>query len=65
MPGIGCPGRCVNFTAASEVRATHPKADAGDEATNTGATGVQPSFGTTLRFGRGIALVLAAAAGSL
>jgi hypothetical protein len=28
------------FTAASEVRATHPKADAGDEATNTGATGV-------------------------
>lgn len=31
------------FTAASEVRATHPKADAGDEATNTGATGVGPS----------------------
>ena len=34
------------FTAASEVRATHPKADAGDEATNTGATGVAPSFVT-------------------
>jgi hypothetical protein len=32
------------FTAASEVRATHPKADAGDEATNTGATGVQAAF---------------------
>jgi hypothetical protein len=32
------------FTAASEVRATHPKADAGDEATNTGATGVKPSI---------------------
>jgi hypothetical protein len=30
------------FTAASEVRATHPKADADDEATNTGATGVCP-----------------------
>jgi hypothetical protein len=34
------------FTAASEVRATHPKADAGDEATNTGATGVEPTFVT-------------------
>ena len=32
------------FTAASEVRATHPKADAGDEATNTGATGVGAAF---------------------
>jgi hypothetical protein len=32
------------FTAASEVRATHPKADAGDEATNTGATGSVPDF---------------------
>ncbi len=31
------------FTAASEVRATHPKADAGDEATNTGATGLEPA----------------------
>jgi site-specific DNA recombinase len=30
------------FAAASEVRATHPKADAGDEATNTGATGICP-----------------------
>jgi len=30
------------FTAASEVRATHPKADAGDEATNTGATESNP-----------------------
>jgi hypothetical protein len=31
------------FTAASEVRAMHPKADAGDEATNTGATGLEPA----------------------
>ena len=30
------------FTAASEVRNQHPKADAGDEATNTGATGSNP-----------------------
>jgi hypothetical protein len=30
------------FTAASEV-ATHPKADAGDGATNTGATGLEPA----------------------
>jgi hypothetical protein len=35
------------FTAASEVRATHQKADAGSEATNTGATGVEPSPDTT------------------
>jgi hypothetical protein len=34
------------FTTASEVRATHPKADAGDEATNTGATGVAPCLYT-------------------
>lgn len=34
------------FTAASEVRNQHPKADAGNEATNTGATGFGPSFGT-------------------
>ena len=41
------------FTAASEVRATHPKADAGDEATNTGATGVCPGLcpPKTSRFG--------------
>jgi hypothetical protein len=32
------------FTAASEVRATHPKTDAGDEAPNTGATGVKRAF---------------------
>ncbi len=32
------------LTAASEVRATHPKADAGDEATDTGATGVKRAF---------------------
>jgi site-specific DNA recombinase len=31
------------FTAASEVRNQHPKADAGDEATNTGATGLEPA----------------------
>jgi hypothetical protein len=37
------------FTAASEVRATHPKADADDEATKAGATGVQPSSGTPSR----------------
>jgi Recombinase zinc beta ribbon domain len=37
------------FTAASEVRATHPKADAGDEATNTGATGVEPCPDTARR----------------
>jgi hypothetical protein len=29
------------FTAASEVRATHPKADADDEAAKAGATGVE------------------------
>jgi DNA invertase Pin-like site-specific DNA recombinase len=40
------------FTAASEVRATHPTADAEDEATNTGATGVEPAFGTTDRDSR-------------
>jgi hypothetical protein len=34
------------FTAASEVRATHPKADADDEATNTGPTGVEPALYT-------------------
>jgi DNA invertase Pin-like site-specific DNA recombinase len=32
------------FTAASEARATRPKADADDEATNTGATGVGRAF---------------------
>jgi hypothetical protein len=37
------------FTAASEARATHPKADAGDEATNTGATGVEPCPDTAHR----------------
>jgi hypothetical protein len=37
------------FTAASEVRATHPKADASSEATNTGATGVKPTSGTESR----------------
>jgi hypothetical protein len=37
------------FTTASEVRNQHPKADAGDEATNTGATGVKRAFGTTYR----------------
>jgi hypothetical protein len=47
------------FTAASEVRATHPKADAGDEATNTGATGVQPSFGTPSRSARGARRLIA------
>ena len=31
------------FTAASEVRPTHPKADANSEATNTGATGLEPA----------------------
>ncbi len=31
------------FTAASEVRGTHPKADAGNKATNTGATGLEPA----------------------
>ncbi len=31
------------FTAASEVRATHPKADADDEATKAGATGLEPA----------------------
>jgi hypothetical protein len=42
------------FTAASEVRATHPKADADDEATKAGATGVEagvrPPAATTSRF---------------
>jgi resolvase-like protein/recombinase-like zinc beta ribbon protein/recombinase len=37
------PAFASYFTAASEVRATHPKADAGDEATNTGATGLEPA----------------------
>jgi len=40
------------FTAASEVRNQHPKADADDEATKAGATGVEPSFGTTYRDSR-------------
>ena len=31
------------FTAASEVRATHPKADADDGATKAGATGLEPA----------------------
>jgi hypothetical protein len=31
------------FTAASEVRATHPKADASSEATKAGATGLEPA----------------------
>jgi hypothetical protein len=37
------------FTAASEARATRPKADADDEATKAGATGVGRAFGTTYR----------------
>ena len=32
------------FTAASKVRNQHPKADAGDEATKAGATGVAAAF---------------------
>jgi hypothetical protein len=32
------------FTAASEARATRPKADADDEATKAGATGVYPGL---------------------
>jgi DNA invertase Pin-like site-specific DNA recombinase len=36
------------FTAASEVRVKHPKAEADDEATKAGATGVGPSFVTPL-----------------
>jgi hypothetical protein len=40
------PAFASYFTAASEVRATHPKADAGDEATNTGATGVGHAIDT-------------------
>jgi hypothetical protein len=32
------------FTAASEVRATHPKADADDEAAKAGATGVEAAI---------------------
>jgi hypothetical protein len=47
------------FTAASEVRNQHPKADADDEATKAGATGVQPSFGTTSRSGQGLDVALA------
>ncbi|HSZ04755.1 MAG TPA: recombinase family protein [Solirubrobacteraceae bacterium] len=40
------------FTAASEARATRPKADADDEATKAGATGVKPAFVTPRsRFG--------------
>jgi hypothetical protein len=40
------------FTAASEVRATHPKADAGDKATNTGAKGVERALDTGSPSGR-------------
>jgi hypothetical protein len=41
------------FTAASEVRAKHPKGDTDNEATKAGATGVEPSSGTALRSGAG------------
>ena len=40
------------FTVASEVRATHPKADADDEATKAGATGVEPCPDTADRVPR-------------
>jgi hypothetical protein len=46
------PAFANHFTAASEVRSTHPKADADDEATKAGATGVEPAFVTPRsRFG--------------
>ncbi len=35
------------FTAASEMRAKHPKADADDEATKAGATGVESGLCTS------------------
>jgi hypothetical protein len=37
------PAFAQYFTAASEVRATHPKADASSEATKAGATGLEPA----------------------
>jgi site-specific DNA recombinase len=37
------PAFASYFTAASEVRAKHPKADADDEATQAGATGLEPA----------------------
>jgi hypothetical protein len=52
------------FSAASEVRNQHPKADAGDEATNTGATGVEPSFGTPSRSARGARRLIASRSGA-
>jgi hypothetical protein len=52
------------FTAASEVRNQHPKADADDEATKAGATGVKPSFGTPSRSAFGARRLIASRSGA-
>lgn len=53
------------FTAASEVRATHPKADESSEATKVGATGLEPAFVSPSRSAQGIASLSASMVASL